>query len=905
VSDTHKRVASVTPVSDGSATVGDLLAGATVIPVGYSDDFEGGTHVLIASQVYTYSAVDDGEVSGQPSITLNTGLAANVDDDTAVELWNANDGTVVMEWKAEVTDDIDGSAGIATLLHTLIPLLPEGQPLAEGDSVVVREEDDGSWTIIDVVGKTPTVSLAYSDPATLDEAIPPAPPAVSPTVTAIGLLESFILRCESFATGDKVAFQVSSDGGSTWADLPGMPVRTQIVTAKTLPDDSPFVVGTDYLFRTIASNAAGAAAASAATPAVQLNTAAAAVVASQVVTDQIIAGWALVGELSIAGNNFRLFPPGTDPDYPAGGLLIRLTGDGEIYLPADAAATARMVGVNDIDVENLDVTNLDIQGSSHLGGDISVGATITDPTSAPIVTSTYDSVYTDVNSNPRGLCRDVAGTGWITTEDNRLIALDAAGNITAQVTVSGMIASGGVTKVGSDYYVLRQLEGSGWRVSKFNSSLALQSTWNPSSNDFQGDSPAIGTDGTNVIVASFHNVPAAEIVRYTTAGAFVDAIVPNTSIDSYGGVFVGAADFGGTRWVLHPDDADVLVYNGSAVLQSGDAWPRPAGHKVRGLWWDGTNFWVINGTGLIRKLEGAATTATHYWSYTYVDSDTHATGPSPQRTWPRVKRSKVMVTCPAAPQTSAVGTHVANRIQIYAASTVGGTKFPQGAALAVGATASAYATVGATGTPPGVNNWNFVTIPGNIHSETVRSDGEPKFEVDGNGQGRFDGLIGPGSIMMYGGAVAPPGWLLCDGAAVARTGTSGYPDLFAAIGETFGSGNGSTTFNVPDLRGRFPIGVNPAATTHAKTLGLTETGNNTGDTAANREGRLNHEHAHQPGTLGVPDHGTQTNTTTGGTATRVHAPAHGSLTGSTSTKGLNDSSTQNHAFLALNFIIKV
>ena len=66
-----------------------------------------------------------------------------------------------------------------------------------------------------------------------------------------------------------------------------------------------------------------------------------------------------------------------------------------------------------------------------------------------------------------------------------------------------------------------------------------------------------------------------------------------------------------------------------------------------------------------------------------------------------------------------------------------------------------------------------------------------------------------GAIMQYGGASAPEGWLLCRGQNVSRT---LYPELFAAIGVTYGSGNGSTTFAVPDLRGRVPVGLNTSET---------------------------------------------------------------------------------------------
>jgi microcystin-dependent protein len=60
-----------------------------------------------------------------------------------------------------------------------------------------------------------------------------------------------------------------------------------------------------------------------------------------------------------------------------------------------------------------------------------------------------------------------------------------------------------------------------------------------------------------------------------------------------------------------------------------------------------------------------------------------------------------------------------------------------------------------------------------------------------------------GVILPYAGADAPTGFLLCYGQAVSRT---TYADLFAAIGSTYGAGDGSTTFGLPDLRGRVVIG---------------------------------------------------------------------------------------------------
>lgn len=60
-------------------------------------------------------------------------------------------------------------------------------------------------------------------------------------------------------------------------------------------------------------------------------------------------------------------------------------------------------------------------------------------------------------------------------------------------------------------------------------------------------------------------------------------------------------------------------------------------------------------------------------------------------------------------------------------------------------------------------------------------------------------LIPKGLIAPFAGTSAPDGWLFCDGSAVSRT---TYAALFAAIGTTYGAGDGSTTFNLPDYRGR-------------------------------------------------------------------------------------------------------
>jgi len=77
-------------------------------------------------------------------------------------------------------------------------------------------------------------------------------------------------------------------------------------------------------------------------------------------------------------------------------------------------------------------------------------------------------------------------------------------------------------------------------------------------------------------------------------------------------------------------------------------------------------------------------------------------------------------------------------------------------------------------------------------------------------------LVPAGTMQMYAGGTAPAGWLLCDGAAVSR---ADHAALFGAIGTAFGPGDGSTTFSLPDMRGRVPVGAGAGAGLTARTLG--------------------------------------------------------------------------------------
>lgn len=67
----------------------------------------------------------------------------------------------------------------------------------------------------------------------------------------------------------------------------------------------------------------------------------------------------------------------------------------------------------------------------------------------------------------------------------------------------------------------------------------------------------------------------------------------------------------------------------------------------------------------------------------------------------------------------------------------------------------------------------------------------------------------PGEIRMWSGSTVPTGWLLCDGSAVNRT---TYAALYAITNTTYGAGNGTSTFNLPNFKGRVPVGYDSSQT---------------------------------------------------------------------------------------------
>lgn len=97
-------------------------------------------------------------------------------------------------------------------------------------------------------------------------------------------------------------------------------------------------------------------------------------------------------------------------------------------------------------------------------------------------------------------------------------------------------------------------------------------------------------------------------------------------------------------------------------------------------------------------------------------------------------------------------------------------------------------------------------------------------------------LFPPGMVSPFAGDSIPAGWLLCDGSAISRT---EYANLYNVIGVSWGAGDGSTTFNLPDMRGMFLRGVSGESGNDPdadERLVLNDNGGNTGNSVGSYQG---------------------------------------------------------------------
>ena len=105
---------------------------------------------------------------------------------------------------------------------------------------------------------------------------------------------------------------------------------------------------------------------------------------------------------------------------------------------------------------------------------------------------------------------------------------------------------------------------------------------------------------------------------------------------------------------------------------------------------------------------------------------------------------------------------------------------------------------------------------GAVGEISIDTDTDAIILHDGSAAGGIE-IVPSGTIVAFGNTTAPTGWKVCNDAAISRT---TFARLFAVIGTSFGTGDGSSNFNLPDLRDRVPLGYG----TNMTSMGAATTG---------------------------------------------------------------------------------
>jgi microcystin-dependent protein len=202
---------------------------------------------------------------------------------------------------------------------------------------------------------------------------------------------------------------------------------------------------------------------------------------------------------------------------------------------------------------------------------------------------------------------------------------------------------------------------------------------------------------------------------------------------------------------------------------------------------------------------------------------------------------------------------------------------------------------------------NGTSLPNGNSGESLLSNGDGSFS--------WANAIPAGVMMPYAGSSPPTGYLLCNGAAVSRT---TYVNLFSAIGTTYGTGDGATTFNLPNTNGKVLVGYNSS------------------ETEFNSLGKTGGEKTHTLTTTEMPSHYHYVSLTTSTTGAHTHSYIKGdpgddsisensgsydeyddmsattgsagnhyhTVTGNTGSKGSGGAHNNLQPYLTLNYIIK-
>lgn len=739
------RIVSISQDFRGASVTVDAPIGATVLEVDTTVDFSdvGAGELVIANGTtpLVYASVDEDAAT----ITLAEPLTEAVDAGTGVRLWDSESGATTVEYKAGVVDE-DGESFTAILPHTLIPLSGLGALIGASVSV------DDDLRVVEVYGREGVIDGTSIDPTTLpDPTVPTEPPADSPALEAAGTPRTIVVQAENVDVGTVIDYHLGTSAGFT-PDATTL-VRSTAVTIieiLTLPDGGDLDPTATYYLKAIAHNVVGPAPVG---PEVEaqlrladsdtiLELTVSKLVGGTLTGATILAGMIAIGLITIDPDNGIVVP---------GGITIPANGN-----PIELIAHAVLKSLT---VEG----NASLFGMTQLFGVLRASNGVTNPTVGPTPGRTWPSLLTDWSdatvldpAQARGMVEMIGNSPfWLTVFDfygagtfravNKTTG-ELNGFVFADMP-SGFHPRGGVTTIGTSYYVLGQdgNRGSDWYVYKFDTTLTKTGEWYVVNGQSLPREPTIGNDGTNVLLGWVTKSAVLQYRKYSTAGTDLGTtnLLVTGSLFNLGGIHSGITDIGDD---LGPVATISVATTSGHVYQfftTGTRWPErewdSAGStSITGFSWDGTRFRSLDGSGRIWDYSKQSTTAVvnvaHAWYDGNPDNGEHRTMASPHTPWAWAARSWLTVTTPPPPDvgnTDPLQTDKADRVLVYAG--VGAVRLQQ--TLAVGVTSITPLDVLDTGSaaPSGTNEFESADAAAGQAESTASNANGPLWVARGDG----------------------------------------------------------------------------------------------------------------------------------------------------------------------------
>ena len=676
------QVRSVSDQTAGSELSADAAIGQTLTVEDLEWVSESGGALLVGTDARSYDTVD----FTANTVHLTTATSQIWPTGTRVEPNPTSINRYIEVWTESEDYEDDPEALTARVPNVFRDRMPIGTREADaGEYVIVEREGDveGEWVFVDFPGEDMVVTLESVDPATIPHT-DGFPPSTSPTPTLRSGAGALVVQWPGVANADPTEYEVHVSTSPSFTPVPGDPttlagtIAASMLWVRELPLDGSKLLSTvTYYVRLISSDADGTAAPGPVASGSPGQAGEDDILAGAVTAEKLEGVLAILGSIILGAVDSDGNPIGQHVRGDANGLVLKsASGVPLVTLPTDPSQSPTFAG--EVVAGALTVVgNAILRGKTTIdrGGTLVLGDGVSDPETAPTVTMdwpTQDLYPTDsANTTYRyGLLLDGSDlyVGMAFPNSSRVVKTTLAG---AYVTSVAFLGAGytlrGVTKVGTDFYVLALNLSSGQHVVfRHNASWSPTASF-PVSSVGMNAVPALGTDGTNLLVGYRNASSFMEVRKYTITGTLssttsTNVISPESQCT---GILQGNFDLGAARWVFGTI-GHLYVTDTAGVRQINEEWEMPVGGVGgAGIIWDSGNalgFGVVfvQASRVSKKLVAhtpwiwTTASANYYTRYSWYDSNaagtgTHETNVSPFAFISLYKRSRLTVVIPAIP----------------------------------------------------------------------------------------------------------------------------------------------------------------------------------------------------------------------------------------------------------------